>query len=504
MTETGLLTTRDILFKGNQDPDHHAIESPGLHPLTYRELRLQVIYAVKTLNTMGFHRNDRIAIITPAGPETAVIIVSVMAGFISVPMNPQNKRQEYENYFSQLKISAIIVQKGCETAATAAAKSLNIPIIELIPISGIAGKFELEPRVILDIREAEFAIPSDISTILFTSGTTSQPKIVSYSQKKSSLARQRQIVPLKITSSDRCLHIVPYYHGMGRGQPLLGLLLAGGTVICTKDFIPSDFFSLLKKFRPTYYVAGPALHQGILREIKKIPPIELKNNSLRFILSSSSLLSTTVYRELETLLGVPVIEQYATSEAQVISINFPPKRGSVGIPVIELLQILDENGKHLVPYEQGEIVVKGELVFDGYEDAPDENKTAFIDGWFRTGDIGYLDEEGYLFLTGRKKELINKGGEKISPDEIDSVLKCHPRVRDAMTFGIAEPELGEDIEAMVVRADESVTESELRLFLLDRLAQFKLPRRIYFVDTIPRNATGKPLRHVGTERYSQR
>jgi len=502
MNDPGYFTIKDMLFDHNQDPDHHAIESPGLNPLTYRDLRAQILYVVKTLNAMGFHRNDRIAILSPAGPETAVIIISVMAGFTSVPMDPQNKTREYETCFPQLKIKAIIVQKGYQTDATTAATSQNLPVIEFKPVPGMAGKFLLEPSIVLDKKKAEFATSSDISHVFLTSGTTSGPKIVPVSQKQSFVLRQRQIQTLHITSTDRCLHFLPYYHGMGIGLPLLGILLAGGTVICTKDFIPSDFLTLLKTYRPTYYIAGPAHHQGILREIKKVQPDELKNNSLRFILSSSALLPAKVCDELEALLGAAVIEHFATSETGVISINSPPKRGSVGIPVIEHLTILDENGNSAGPYEQGEIVVKGETVFSGYENAPGINNTVFFNGWFRTGDIGYIDDEGYLFLTGRKKELINKGGEKIAPAEIDAVLLTCPGVREVMTFAVNDPVLGEDIAAMVVRTEARVTEQELRTYLLDRIAPFKVPRRIHFVDAIPRNTAGKPLRFMGTERFS--
>ena len=501
MDEAGLFTTKDLIFNGNQDPDHPAIESPGYQPLTYRELRNQIIYVVKTLNAMGFHRNDRIAVITPAGPETAVIIISVMAGFTCVPLNPQEKKQIFERYFSQLKVKAIIVQEGCETAANEVGTSRNLPIIELIPGSDKAGTFELKPTV-GNLKEAEFATPSDISHILLTSGTTSRPKIVPVGQKQSFLSRQRNYPPLKITHGDRCLHIVPYYHAAGIGAPLLSVLLAGGTVICTRKFIPSDFLSLLKTCRPSFYSAGPALHGGILREIKKANPEALKNNSLRFIRSGSASLPPIIAEDLESLLGVPVINTYASSETGPISVNYPPKRGSVGIPVIDYLNIINDSGKSLGPFEQGEIVVKGETVFSGYENAPDENKAAFIDGWFRMGDRGYLDEEGYLFITGRKNELINKGGEKISPAEIDDVLMTHPTVRQAMTFPIDDPVLGEDVAALVVVENKKISEEDLRTYLLDRLIPFKVPRRIYFVDEIPKGPSGKFLRSVGTERYT--
>ena len=503
MDESGKYTIEELIFHRNQDPDHNAIECPNHHPLTYRDLREQVLNSVKALNAMGFRRNDRIAVITPAGPETAVILISVMTGFTSVPLNPQSKEQEYEMNFSQLKIKAIIVQKAHETAARGVAVKRNIAVIELVPRSGMAGRFTLEPAGGEDSGEVTFATSSDISHIFLTSGTTSRPKIVPLSQKQSFLGRQRQATALKFTSADRCLNIIPYYHGMGLHTALLSVLFAGGTVICIKDFIPMDFFSLVKTLRPTCYVAGPAHHQAILRAIKKIPRDEWKNNSLRLIVSSSASLPDGVSRELETLLGVGLTEQYALSETGVISINIPPRQGSVGFPIIEQVAILDENGNFPMEGNAGEIVVTGDTVFSGYEDAPDENKAVFMNGWFRTGDIGYLDRDGYLFLTGRKKELINKGGEKISPEEIDCVLKSHTLVRAAMTFGIADPVLGEEIAAMVVLADDRVTETDLRNHLLDRMVASKLPRRIFFVDRIPRNPSGKPLRYVGTQRYSQ-
>jgi acyl-CoA synthetase (AMP-forming)/AMP-acid ligase II len=502
MAESDHCTIKELVFNRDQDPDHTAIECPGLHPLTYRDLRMQILSVVKALNARGLHRNDRIAVITPAGPETAVIIISVMAGFTCVPLNPQSREQEYERNFSQLKIKAIIVQRGYATAATTVATCRGMAVIELLPLAGMAGRFTLEPAGVQDTTEAQFATPSDISHIFLTSGTTTRPKIVPLSQKQTFSGRQRQAVALKMTRTDRCLNISPYFHGMGLHTALLSVLYAGGTVICIKEFIPPDFFFLLKTLRPTFYVAGPAHHQGILREMKKIPPREGKQNSLRLIVSSSASLPARVSRELETALGVAVTEQYGLSETGVISINIPFRTGSVGIPVIEHLKILDEDGTVLGNGCEGEIVVKGDTVFSGYEDAPDENKAAFTDGWFRTGDTGYLDRDGYLFLTGRKKEMINKGGEKISPEEIDTVLRSHMGVRDAMTFGIADPVLGEDVAALVVPADDHLTETDLRIFLLDRLVQFKVPRRIWFVEAVPRNAAGKPLRRAGTERYS--
>ena len=190
---------------------------------------------------------------------------------------------------------------------------------------------------------------------------------------------------------------------MGISAPLLCLLFAGGTVICTKEFIPTDFIGLLNTFRPTYYSAGPALQRGILKEIKKNPHAELENNSLNYIRSGSSFLPKDTRRELEATFGVPVIEAYSMSEAGTISLNNPPKEGSVGIPFVDSISIIDEYDVPVTTNHIGEIIIKDPAVFNGYENAPEENESAFIDGWFRTGDLGYLDDEGYLFLTGRKR-----------------------------------------------------------------------------------------------------
>jgi oxalate---CoA ligase len=503
MNNSELFTIRDMLFDGNQDPGHPAIVSPGYQPLTYRDLRLQVHDTVKTLCSMGFHRNDRIATTAPACPETAVSVISVMAGFTCLPLNPQNKAQEFDTYFSKFSIDAVVVHRNSDTAARSAAALRDIPVIELTPVSGKAGRFTLNAGLPQKPDEAEYGRPSDIATLIPTSGTTSAPKIVPYSQKLLSEITYVSRDIAHLTPEDRSLHIVPFFHGLGLLGTLLAPLLAGGTVICTRDFIPSDFIPLLKTCRPTYYWGVPALHQAILQELKKVPAGELMHNSLRFIGTVSAFMPDEIRHNLETLSGAPLQEVYGMTEAAFISLNVPYKRGSVGIPVIESVHILDDNGEAAGPGKTGEIVIRGRVVISGYLDAPEENKTAFRDGWFYTGDMGYIDKEGYLFITGRKKELINKGGEKISPAEIDAVLRSHPDVKDAMSFQVPDPVLGEDVEAMVVRADPRVSEEELRRYLLDRLVQFKVPRRIWFVDEIPKNTAGKPLRYIGTGRYGR-
>ena len=494
-------TIKELIFDGNQDPDHPAIETPGYQPLTYRDLRNQILWVIKTLNAMGFGRNDRIAVIMPAGPETAVLGIAVMTAFTHTPLNPQFKEHEFLDNLLRLKVKAVIVQQNHETAARAAALSQGIPLIEITPSPDKAGIFTIEGIKPDEGIEMVFAQAEDTAIIMQTSGTTSLPKIVPLRQKQVCKAILVLASWSNHTDRDKSLHIVPHFHLLGVIGTLLAPLSCGGTVICTRDFIAPDFLPLLKNSRPTFYCAGPAHHQAILHELKKVPPQELKNHSLRYIRSVSAPLAASVRQELETLLGIPVIDSYAMTESPNITFNNPMKEGSVGFPIIESLAIMDDNGTRLKTFEQGEVAVQGEVVFGGYEDAPDKNASAFINGWFMTGDVGYLDGEGYLYLTGRKNELINKGGEKISPVEIDQILMTHPDVRQAMAFRIHDDVLGEDIAAMVVLENQKTTEEDLRRFLLDHLVAFKVPRRIFVVDEIPRGPTGKLQRFIGTERY---
>ena len=495
------LCVSDLILSGSQDPDAPAIESPGYESLSYHALREQIAYVVKSLNVRGLRPNDRVAVIMPNGPDAAVAILAVMAGFTVVPLNSTCKECEYNSSFSSLGINAVLVQ-GENTPAVAAAGTFNIPVIEVHNLQAIAGRFTLLPEIDTKITEAIYATPEDIAAIKVTTGTTAKPKFVPVSQKRFFSGMRILNASSHLNNTDKNLHFLPLDTGFGFESPLGGTLLTGGSLVCIRDFIPSDFVNYLNTYRPTYYWGGPAHHQAILRELKKVPRDKLANHSLRLICSGAAAIPPAIPHELEKLLGINFIDVYAMSEAY-ISMNLPSRQRSVGIPFIRELEIWDDRDHALPPGQTGEIVIRGELVFDGYLNAPEENAEAFTEGWFRTGDMGFLDQDGYLFLTGRKKELINKGGRKIAPVEIDTVLKSHPLVSDAMTFGIADPVLGEDVVAMVVPADENLTETDLRMYLLDRLVQFKVPKRIYFVDEIPKTPTGKPQRYMGTQRYSE-
>ena len=314
-------------------------------------------------------------------------------------------------------------------------------------------------------------------------------------------ARENIKTTLALTGEDVCLNIMPLFHIHGLIAATLASLRAGAQVSCSPGFNALKFFAWFDEVRPTWYTAVPTMHQAILARAERNREV-LGRSRLRFIRSSSASLPAPVMLELEKTFGVPVIESYGMTEAahQMASNPLPPrprKPGSVGIAAGPEVAILDGDGEVLGVGEVGEVSIRGPNVTLGYEANPEANAKAFTNGWFRTGDQGLLDEDGYLRLTGRLKELINRGGEKISPLEVDEVLMVHPAVAQVVTFGIPHEKLGEEVGAAVVlREGQTATERELRDFAATRLADFKVPRKIVLLSEIPKGATGK-LQRIG-------
>ena len=347
--------------------------------------------------------------------------------------------------------------------------------------------------------------PQDRALALHTSGTTSRPKMVALSQGNLCASACHVQAALALTEEDRCLNVMPLFHIHGLIGALLSSLVAGGSVVCTSGFDAEEFFTWIKEFQPTWYTAVPTMHQAVLSLAQASGEV-LQPHSLRLIRSCSAALAPGLMRGLEEVLGVPVIEAYGMTEAahQIASNPLPPRQrkpGSVGLAAGPEVSVVDEDGNRVSPEEIGEIVIRGPNVMSSYADNPEGNTESFANGWFRTGDQGYLDAEGYLFITGRLKEMINRGGEKISPKEVDEMLMQHPAVAQAVSFAVPHATLGEDVAAAVVlRKGSSTTESKLQQFASVRIAEFKVPRRVVFVSEIPRGATGKVQRHGLAER----
>jgi acyl-CoA synthetase (AMP-forming)/AMP-acid ligase II len=482
-----------------------AISAPGEASLSYSALRRLVSDTIAALNAMGIGRNDRIAIVLDNGPEMGTAFIAVAAGATSAPLNPAYRADEFEFYLSDLNAKGLIVQAGSSSPAIEVARKLGVRIIELTPTRAQgAGSFTLndtsgsQPTEPAQPGEAQ---PDDIALVLHTSGTTSRPKIVPLAQRNVCASARNIREFLSLTDQDRGLNIMPLFHIHGLIAGVLAPLSAGGQVCCTPGFNALKFFSWMEQARPTWYTAVPTMHQTILARAANNRDV-IEKNPLRFIRSSSSAMPTQVIRELEETFSAPLVESYGMTEAahQMAANPLPPKvrkPGTVGIAAGPQVAVMNEAGDLLVAGEVGEVVIRGENVTPGYENNPKANAEAFTKGWFRTGDQGVMDDEGYLTITGRLKEIINRGGEKVSPREVDEVLMDHPGVAQVVTFGMPHDKLGEEVAAAVVlREGAELTEKQLREFAATRLADFKVPRKVLFLAEIPKGATGK-LQRIG-------
>jgi acyl-CoA synthetase (AMP-forming)/AMP-acid ligase II/acyl carrier protein len=491
-----------VLQQARNSPEATAILSPGRQSLSYSRLFEQVHNCLGQLNTAGIGRGDTVAIVLPNGPEMAVAFLATACAATSAPLNPNYRLAEFDFYLSDLQACALIVQAGIESPAIEAAKTRSIPIFELQPLMDEpAGRFNFHTSELVRPILPGPADCDDVALVLHTSGTTSRPKMVPLTQINLCTSALNIRDWLKLTSTDRCANIMPLFHIHGLVAAVLATLSSGGSLVCTPGFNSVQFFGWLDEFKPTWYTAVPTMHQSILQRASANQAI-IERTPLRFIRSSSSSLPPQVMAELEQTFHAPVIESYGMTEAahQMASNPLPPltrKPGSVGLPAGPQVAIMAEENSALLPVGmKGEIVIRGANVTQGYTNNPEANKKAFTDGWFRTGDQGYIDNQGYLYITGRLKEIINRGGEKISPREIDEVLLDHPAVTQVVAFAMPDSILGEQVAAAVVLNDPKVKELELKQYAASRLIYFKVPHRIIILDEIPKGPTGK-LQRIG-------
>jgi acyl-CoA synthetase (AMP-forming)/AMP-acid ligase II len=499
---TAASTIRDLLAKG--EGDAVAIAAPAAAPLTYRSLREQVDETVFALNAVGIGRGDRVAVVLPNGPEMATAFLSIAAGATSAPLNLQYRAEEFEFYLTDLAAKALVVEAGAPSVATDVAARLGVPVIVLEPTPEKgAGRFRLDTGSVPSGASASSgpAAPSDVALVLHTSGTTSRPKIVPLTHRNVCASARNVSCTLALTAADRGLVVMPLFHIHGLIAGVLAPLSTGGSVFCAPGFNPLKFFSWVNEARPTWYTAVPTMHQAIVARAGHNPEV-IAANPLRFIRSSSSSLPPQVLAELEATFATRVIESYGMTEAahQMTSNLLAPgerKPGTVGVAAGPEVAIMDEDGQILPQGRTGEIVIRGDNVTLGYENNPKANAEGFAHGWFRTGDQGVVDADGFLSITGRLKEIINRGGEKISPREVDEVLMDHPAVLQVVTFAIPHDKLGEEVGAAVVlREGHTVAERDLRDYVAGRLVQFKVPRRVIVLDEIPKGPTGK-LQRIG-------
>ena len=494
------LVLKDLLCTGAASAP--ALSAPGRAPLSFAALRQLIDDTLATLNSIGTGRNDRVAIVLPNGPEMASCFLACASGVTSAPLNPAYRADEFEFYLSDLNAKALIVERGSVSPALDVARRLGVRIIELLPrLTGGAGSFTLDVGSGAATTQGGYARPDDVSMVLHTSGTTSRPKIVPLSQRNLVASARNIRETLRFRPDDCGLNIMPLFHIHGLIAGVMAPLAAGSQVFCTPGFNALKFFGWMDEAKPTWFTAVPTMHQAIASRASKNLDI-IARRPLRFMRSSSSSMPPQVIREAEAIFGAPLIEAYGMTEAthQMASNPLPPaarKPGTVGLAAGPEIGIMGERGTLLPRGDTGEIVIRGDNVTAGYESNPKANAEAFEHGWFRTGDQGVMDAEGYISITGRLKEIINRGGEKISPREVDEILMDHPAVAQVVCFGMPHPKLGEEVAACVVlREGETVTERGLQEFVAKKAADYKVPKKILFMDEIPKGATGK-LQRVG-------
>ena len=468
--------------------------------VTYESLRAQVASVADTFRSLGIGPGSRVAMSLPNGLDTIVCFLAASIAGTAAPLNPGYRYEEFLFFLEDTNAAMLVVPpKGGEEARRAAGDRIPVVVAE-VDSSGVVRLSESPGGKTAGPPDAD-----DIALVLHTSGSTGRPKRVPLKHSNLAASASNIVLTYNLGPDDTTLVLMPLFHIHGLVGSTLATLLSGGTLVVPPKFNPLSFWRILDDHRPTWYSAVPTVHTLALARAGKERPKGIEN--LRFVRSSSSSLAPEVMKNIEAMCDAPMLEAYGMTEAshQMASNPLPPeerKPGLVGLGTGVEISIMDAEGKHLPKGGTGEVVIRGPNVMDGYENNPEVNAVSFVDGWFRTGDQGILDGDGYLRLVARIKELINRGGEKISPREIDELLLTHPDVAEAVCFGVPHKTWGEEVAAAVI-LKEGASEPDLLAFCKERLADFKRPKKIHITDTIPRTATGKIQRRAVAAAFTQ-
>jgi acyl-CoA synthetase (AMP-forming)/AMP-acid ligase II len=493
MTLKSVETLLDVLHFADS---HTAVIVPelSLH-VTYDSLRRQVLEMANALASAGIRRGDAVAIALPNGLPAIVSFLAASIAGKAAPLNPAYPYEEFHFFLGDTNARVLLCPPvGAEFARTAAADR-KIPVFSV----------EMNERGNVHLTAAPTGVTAteptaeDIALILHTSGSTGKPKRVPLRHFNLAVSSANIANTYALNEEDVSLCIMPLFHIHGLIASTMATLLSGGAVVVPTKFNALSFWRTVREHRVTWYSGVPTMHQLLMARTHHKPA---EAGTLRFIRSCSAPLSSELIHKIEGVFGVPFVEAYGMTEAshQMTSNPLPPrhrKAGSVGVGTGLRMSIMDKEGNHLGTNQRGEVVIQGANVFRGYENNPEANARAFVNGWFRTGDEGLLDEDCYLHLTGRIKDIIIRGGENIAPHEVDEILLRHPAVAAAVTFGCAHPTLGEEVAAAVVLHEpHGATESALIKHCRESLAEFKCPKKIYLVKSIPTTATGKIRRRA--------
>ena len=494
----------ELLIKKLKVRNKILFEAPNRSPLTYSDLIEKMANLQTEFHKLRIEPSDPVAIVLPNGPDLGVLFLASACFGIAAPLNPNYSKKEFLFFLKDLDAIVLITDPSIKSNAPSAASELGIPIINLVQ-NDKAGDFSLKLSTTILPKSEKFSFfNNQTSLLLHTSGTTSKPKLVQLTADNLIHSATNIGNILKLSERDSCLNIMPLFHIHGLVAVFLASILFQGRLICSSGFNPLTFFKLVKEYKPSWYSGVPTMHQAILQRAIKNQEI-IKLNTFRFIRSSSAALPTPVLKELENTFKCPVIEAYGMTEAahQIASNQLPPrvrKPGRVGVAAGPEVKIIGKDGKDLPINCVGEIIIKGRNIFKSYANNPEATSNSFYRSWFKTGDLGALDSDGYLQISGRIKEIINKGGEKVSPNEIDDTIQEIPAIAQVVCFAIKDDKYGEDIGcAIVLKSGMTITEKEIISYCSEYLAKFKVPKKFLFLDEIPKGPTGK-IQRIGLAR----
>ncbi len=493
MTLKSVNTLLDVLHFADS---HTAVIVPevGIR-VTYDSLRQQVWDMANALASLGIQRGDAVALALPNGLPAIVGFLAASIAGTAAPLNPAYPYEELLFFLRDTSARILLCPPvGAEFARSAAA-DCNIPVCSV----EMTERGEVRLQGAPGGASATEPTAEDIGLVLHTSGSTGRPKRVPLPHFNLAVSSANIANTYALTQNDVSLCIMPLFHVHGLIGSTMATLVSGGTVVVPTKFNGLTFWKTVREYGVTWYSGVPTMHQLLLSRAHHKP---VEAASLRFIRSCSAPLSSDLIHKIENLFGVPFVEAYGMTEAahQMTSNPLPPrhrKTGSVGVGTGLRVRIIDSQGNDLGNEQRGEVAIQGANVFSGYANNPEANAKAFVGGWFRTGDEGWLDRDCYLHLSGRIKDIIIRGGENIAPHEIDEVLLKHPAVSAAVTFGFTHPTLGEEVaSAVVLHENQSATETMLIKHCRELLADFKCPKKIYLVKSIPTTATGKIRRRA--------
>jgi len=493
MTLKSVNTLLDVLHFADS---HTAVVIPELGiRVTYDSLRRQVIEMADALASAGIQPGDAVAIALPNGLPAIVSFLAAAIAGKAAPLNPAYPYEEFHFFLGDTNAKVLLCPPAAAEFARTAAADRNIPVMSV----GMTEKGDVHLIDAPSGAKAGEPTADDIALVLHTSGSTGRPKRVPLRHFNLAVSSANIANTYALCEEDSALCVMPLFHIHGLIGSTMATLLSGGTVVVPSRFNALSFWRTVREHRVTWYSGVPTMHQVLMARTHHKP---VEAGSLRFIRSCSAPLSPELIDKIENVFGVPFVEAYGMTEAshQMTSNPLPPrhrKAGSVGVGTGLRVRIMDKQGNSVENNQRGEIAIQGANVFRGYENNAEANTRAFVNGWFRTGDQGYLDEDCYLHLTGRIKDIIIRGGENIAPHEVDEVLLKHPAVAAAVTFGCAHPTLGEEVAAAVVLHERhGTTESALIKHCREFLAEYKCPKKIYLVESIPTTATGKIRRRA--------